>query len=82
MFTPVQKIEEILKVKQGNSELNIEQDISFTLKSSLVKALANLSYKNKKNQNLARDMQIMAAILECTNLDARNPRTNNDLCLI
>ncbi|XP_019562355.3 ataxin-10 [Aedes albopictus] len=73
MFTPVQKIEEILKVKQGNSELNIEQDISFTLKSSLVKALANLSYKNKKNQNLARDMQIMAAILECTNLDARNP---------
>ncbi|EAT37563.1 AAEL010474-PA [Aedes aegypti] len=73
MFTPVQKIEEILKVKQGNSELSIEHDISFSLKSSLVKALVNLSYKNKKNQNLARDMQIMAAILECTNLDARNP---------
>ncbi|XP_062535351.1 ataxin-10 [Armigeres subalbatus] len=73
IFTPVQKIEEILKVKQGTSELNIEEDISFSLKSSLVKALANLSYKNKKNQNLARDMQIFPAILECTNLDARNP---------
>ncbi|XP_065077788.1 ataxin-10 [Ochlerotatus camptorhynchus] len=73
IFTPVQQIEEILKVKQGNSELNIEQDISYSLKSSLVKALTNLSYKNKKNQNLAREMEIMATILECTNLDARNP---------
>lgn len=73
VFTPVQKIEDILKVKQGNSELNIEEEISYSLKSSLVKALANLSYKNKKNQNLARDMQIFSAILECTNLDARNP---------
>lgn len=73
IFTPVQNIEEILKVKQGNSELDIEQDISYSLKSSLVKALTNLSYKNKKNQNLAREMDIMATILECTNLDARNP---------
>ncbi|XP_055585846.1 ataxin-10 [Uranotaenia lowii] len=73
MFTPIQKVEEILKIRQGTSELNIEQEISFSLKSSLVKALANLSYKNKKNQNLAREMEIMSAILDCTNLDARNP---------
>ncbi|XP_055633329.1 ataxin-10-like [Toxorhynchites rutilus septentrionalis] len=73
IFTPVEKIEEILKVKEGTSNLNIEQDISFSLKSSLVKGLANLAYRNKKNQNLAREMGIIAAILECTNLDARNP---------
>lgn len=73
IFTPVQSIGEILKVKQGTSELNIEQDISYSLKSALVKALANLSYRNKKNQNLAREMDIIAAILDCTNLDARNP---------
>ncbi|XP_038104071.1 ataxin-10 [Culex quinquefasciatus] len=73
IFAPVQSIGEILKVKQGTSELNIEQDISYSLKSALVKALANLSYRNKKNQNLAREMDIMAAILDCANLDARNP---------
>ncbi|XP_035895351.1 ataxin-10 [Anopheles stephensi] len=73
MFTPVQKIEEILKIKQGDSELDIETQISYSLRSAVVKALANLSYKSKKNQKLAREMDIMAAILECTNLDARNP---------
>ncbi|XP_053659880.1 ataxin-10 [Anopheles marshallii] len=73
MFTPVQKIEEILKIKQGDSELDIEPKISYSLRSSVVKALANLAYKSKKNQKLAREMEIIAAILECTNLDARNP---------
>uniref|UniRef100_A0A182S767 Ataxin-10 n=1 Tax=Anopheles maculatus TaxID=74869 RepID=A0A182S767_9DIPT len=73
MFTPVQKIEEILKIKQGESELDIETQISYSLRSAVVKALANLTYKSKKNQKLAREMDIIAAILECTNLDARNP---------
>ncbi|XP_052864734.1 ataxin-10 [Anopheles cruzii] len=73
IFTPVQKIEEMLKIKQGTSEQNIEADISYSLRSAVVKALANMAYKSKKNQNLARDMDIMAAILDCTSLDARNP---------
>lgn len=74
MFAPVQKIEEILKIKQGTSQIKVEEDISFSLKSSLVKALANLSYKNKTNQNLARETGFIPVLLECTNLDARNPR--------
>ncbi|XP_058813788.1 ataxin-10 [Topomyia yanbarensis] len=73
MFTPVQNIEEILKVKQGSSSIKIEEDISFSLKSSLVKALANLLYQNKNNQDLARETGFIKVILECTNLDARNP---------
>uniref|UniRef100_A0A182QIB6 Ataxin-10 n=1 Tax=Anopheles farauti TaxID=69004 RepID=A0A182QIB6_9DIPT len=73
MFTPVQKIEEILRIKQGDSELDIEGQISYSLRSAVVKSLANLAYKSKKNQKLAREMDIIAAILECTNLDARNP---------
>ncbi|XP_055532179.1 ataxin-10 [Wyeomyia smithii] len=73
MFTPVNKIEEMLKVKQGTSEIKVEGDISFTLKSSLVKALANLLYQNKVNQNLARETGFIPVLLECTNLDARNP---------
>uniref|UniRef100_A0A182ID28 Ataxin-10 n=1 Tax=Anopheles arabiensis TaxID=7173 RepID=A0A182ID28_ANOAR len=73
MFTPVQKIEEILRIKQGDTELDIESEISYSLRSAVVKGLANLTYKSKKNQKLAREMDIIAAILECTNLDARNP---------
>ncbi|XP_053687919.1 ataxin-10 [Sabethes cyaneus] len=73
MFTPVQKIEEILKVKQGTSKIKVEEDISFSLKSSLVKALVNLLYQNKTNQNLARETGFIPVLLECTNLDARNP---------
>uniref|UniRef100_A0A182PAI2 Ataxin-10 n=1 Tax=Anopheles epiroticus TaxID=199890 RepID=A0A182PAI2_9DIPT len=73
MFTPVQTIEEILRIKQGDTELDIESQISYSLRSAVVKALANLAYKSKKNQKLAREMDIIAAILECTNLDARNP---------
>lgn len=73
MFTPVQHIEEILRIKKGESDLDIEGQISYSLRSSVVKALANLAYKSKKNQKQAREMDIIAAILECTNLDARNP---------
>lgn len=79
MFTPVQKIEEILKVKQGTSQIKIEEDISFSLKSSLVKALANLLYQNKANQDLARETGFIPVLLECTNLDARNPRKCSEI---
>uniref|UniRef100_A0A182JLG3 Ataxin-10 n=1 Tax=Anopheles atroparvus TaxID=41427 RepID=A0A182JLG3_ANOAO len=73
MFTPVQKLDEILRIKKGDSDLDIEGHISYSLRSAVVKALANLAYKSKKNQKMAREMDIIAAILECTNLDARNP---------
>lgn len=74
IFTPVQKIEEILKIRQGTDEQNIEGEISYSLRSAVVKAIANMSYKSKKNQQMAREMDIMSAILNCTTLDARNPR--------
>uniref|UniRef100_A0A182F9K2 Ataxin-10 n=1 Tax=Anopheles albimanus TaxID=7167 RepID=A0A182F9K2_ANOAL len=73
IFTPVQKIEEILKIRQGTDEQNIEGEMSYSLRSAVVKAIANMSYKSKKNQQMAREMDIMSAILNCTTLDARNP---------
>ncbi|XP_055626002.1 ataxin-10-like isoform X2 [Toxorhynchites rutilus septentrionalis] len=73
IFTSVQKIEEIVNIKEGTSDLNIEQGKSFSLKASLVKGLANLAYKNEKNQNLARETGIITTILECINSDASNP---------
>lgn len=72
IFTPVQKLGQLAPNSEENT--NIERDISYQLKSTLVRTLGNLAYKNSKNQALAREMDILMAVLDSTNLDARNPR--------
>ena len=42
-------------------------------KANLVKLLANLSFQNKDNQDLIREMEAIPVLLECSNIDARNP---------
>lgn len=69
----MQKIEYFATTSNSAEAEEIEKSLSFSLKSLLVRTIANLSYKNKKNQELAREMEIMISILNCLNLDARNP---------
>uniref|UniRef100_A0A336MVT8 Ataxin-10 n=1 Tax=Culicoides sonorensis TaxID=179676 RepID=A0A336MVT8_CULSO len=71
IFAPAQKLEQLAP----NSSLpsTFETDISYKFKTLLVQTMANLLYKNKKNQELVREMDILLAILDCTNVDARNP---------
>lgn len=71
IFTPIQKLDALLP--RSEEKASIESEISYTFKTKLVRALANLSYRNQRNQELAREMEIMQSIFECTNLDARNP---------
>lgn len=71
IFTPVQKLGQLAPNSEENS--SIERDISYQLKTTLVRTLGNLAYKNAKNQALAREMDILMAVLDSTNLDARNP---------
>lgn len=71
IFTPVQKLGQLAPNSEENT--NIERDISYQLKTTLVRTLGNLAYKNSKNQALAREMDILMAVLDSTNLDARNP---------
>lgn len=71
IFTPVQKLGQLAPNSEENT--NIERDISYQLKTTLVRTLGNLAYKNTKNQALAREMDILMAVLDSTNLDARNP---------
>lgn len=71
IFTPVQKLGQLAPNSDENT--NIERDISYEMKSTLVRTLGNLAYKNAKNQSLAREMDILTAVLDSTNLDARNP---------
>lgn len=71
IFTPIQKLDAMLPSSEEKTD--IECEISYTFKTKLVRALANLSYRNQRNQELAREMEIMQSIFECTNVDARNP---------
>lgn len=71
IFNPIQKLEALAMTSDVNSDF--EKEFSYSMKTKLVKSLANLSHKNKRNQELAREMEIMNSIFECTNADARNP---------
>lgn len=71
IFTPVQKLGQLAPNSEENT--NIERDISYSLKSMLIRVIGNLSYKNIKNQALAREMGIIMAVVDSTCLDARNP---------
>ncbi len=42
-------------------------------KCNLVRLLGNLCYQNQAAQNRIRELEAIAPLLECCNLDARNP---------
>lgn len=50
IFAPVQKLNQL--APNSNDDSSIERDISYQLKSILIRTLANLAYKNKENQDL------------------------------
>lgn len=50
LFSPVQKLEQC--APNTTEDAAIERDISYQLKSMLVRVIGNLAYKNKKNQDL------------------------------
>ncbi|KAJ6641082.1 Ataxin-10 [Pseudolycoriella hygida] len=71
IFSPIQKLEQIAPSSTSNAEF--EADVSYSLKTMLVRSIGNLACRNSKNQDLAREMEIMMAVLDCTHMDARNP---------
>ncbi|XP_055315990.1 ataxin-10 [Sitodiplosis mosellana] len=71
IFAPVQKLNQL--APNSSDDTSIERDISYQLKSTLIRTLANLAYKHKENQDLAREMEFLVAVLDSTALDARNP---------
>ncbi|XP_011182232.1 ataxin-10 [Zeugodacus cucurbitae] len=71
MFTPMNKLEEVALT--SNKTREFETELSFELKTLLVRCIANLLYKNPANQGYCIDTQLLPTLLECTNMDARNP---------
>ncbi|XP_018577295.1 ataxin-10 isoform X2 [Anoplophora glabripennis] len=66
-FTPIQKLTEF----GVNSGLN--EHPAFGFKTDLVRLIGNLCWKNEDMQNLARTAELIPVILDCCNMDARNP---------
>ncbi|XP_055382900.1 ataxin-10 [Condylostylus longicornis] len=71
IFTPMEKLTEVAPNSGINTDF--QNEISYQLRTLLVRTLANLLYKNKKNQEYVRELNIIAAILDSTRPDARNP---------
>ena len=71
IFNPIQSLDAMVPTSNANGDF--EKQISYAFKTKLVRSLANLSHRNKKNQELAREMEILLSIFDCTNADARNP---------
>ncbi len=51
IFSPIQKLEQIAPSSTSNNA-GIETDVSYSLKTLLVRAVGNLAYRNAKNQEL------------------------------
>lgn len=70
-FTPMTKLEEV--APGTNIDTSFESEVSFELKTLLVRTIGNLLCTNRNNQQHCIDTKLLPALLECTNMDARNP---------
>ncbi|XP_059611038.1 ataxin-10 [Phlebotomus argentipes] len=70
-FSPLGKLEDFSSKSAEAQEA--EKEVFFELKTLLVRLMANLCHKNRKNQDLARELKFLLTICGCTTMDARNP---------
>lgn len=69
-FTSIQKLSD-LSVSTQRSD--ICEHPAFEFKSCLVKLLGNLCWRHPQNQNQVRELDCIPVLLDCCNIDARNP---------
>lgn len=67
-FSSVQKLSEVKEASEV-----IKKHPAFGFKVSLVKLIGNLCWKSKQVQDLVREAEIIPVLLDCCNIDARNP---------
>ncbi|XP_037950655.1 ataxin-10-like [Teleopsis dalmanni] len=71
IFTPMSKLDEVATT--SNISTDFENEVSYELKTLLVRTIANLLHENQQNQEYCIDVQLLPLLFECTNMDARNP---------
>lgn len=69
---PMTKLEEVALT--SNVDAGYETKVSYELKTLLVRCTGNLLYENVANRGYCLDTQLLPTLLECTVMDARNPR--------
>ncbi|XP_066245060.1 uncharacterized protein [Euwallacea similis] len=68
VFVPMQKLEELQNPSEG-----LRGNLVFGFKADLVRLIANLCWKNQVMQDLAREAELIPVLLDCCNMDAKNP---------
>ncbi|KAJ9591935.1 hypothetical protein L9F63_001537 [Diploptera punctata] len=69
-FSVIQKMSDLSIATQ---DTDIVDHPAFGFKSSLIQMLANLCWKHLDNQNEIRELDCISVLLDCCNIDARNP---------
>ncbi|XP_038218920.1 ataxin-10 [Zerene cesonia] len=59
--------------KTVTSVETVERHVAFGFKATLVRVLANLCWKNQENKKQMRELEVIPVLLDCCNIDARNP---------
>uniref|UniRef100_A0A1E1WS54 Ataxin-10 n=1 Tax=Pectinophora gossypiella TaxID=13191 RepID=A0A1E1WS54_PECGO len=59
--------------KAVTSVETVERHVAFGFKASLVRTLGNLCWKNQENKRQIRELEVIPVLLDCCNIDARNP---------
>ncbi|CAK1542729.1 unnamed protein product [Leptosia nina] len=59
--------------KAMTSVETVERHVAFGFKATLVRILANLCWKNQENKRQMRELEVIPVLLDCCNIDARNP---------
>ncbi|XP_017793635.1 PREDICTED: uncharacterized protein LOC108575372 [Habropoda laboriosa] len=57
----------------NSAESNLQSHPAFGFKAGLIRIIGNMSYRNKECQDLLREMEAVPLLLDCCNIDARNP---------
>ena len=63
----------ITKLNQVNDREALSRETFFGFKSNLIGLLGNFAHSNRPVQDWIRELDAIALILDCTNIDARNP---------
>ncbi|XP_043277594.1 ataxin-10 [Venturia canescens] len=74
-FTPLQKLNDVAPCnwEMNSGQETIQNHPAFGFKAALIRAIGNLVHKHKGNQKLLRETDAIPLLLDCCNIDARNP---------
>ncbi|XP_035730637.1 ataxin-10-like [Vespa mandarinia] len=71
-FTSIQRLSDVAPSTQKR-EHDLEHHPAFGFKAGLIRIIGNMSYKNKKCQDIIRETDTIPLLFDCCNIDARNP---------